>query len=227
MNDSRTNTRIPGIFAIVLIVILAGCTTIPEHKPVSEEQRQQLWHQHQSINAQISSWSLKGKIGVKTGTKGGSATLNWSYAPADQNIELYGPFGGGRILIDASATSATLRDTEGHVINGESPEQVLYEQLGWHVPFDELEMWSRGLPGEGASNLKINGSGRLLSFNQGIWHVEYDQYRSVLKFTLPWRFTISSLPGEVEFFDDNGNYLGDELKVKVILKRWWDIKSNQ
>ena len=200
---------------------------MPEHKPVSEDPRLQIWHQHQSIHAQISSWSLKGKIGVRTGSKGGSATLNWLYAPSEQNIELYGPFGGGRILIEASSTSATLRDARGQVIKGESAEQVLYERLGWHVPFDEMVMWSRGLPGKDASDIEINASGRLMSFNQGIWHVEYNQYQPVLKFSLPRKFTITSLPGEVEFFDDDGNYLGAELRVRVILKSWRDIKSIQ
>lgn len=200
---------------------------MPEHKSVSEEQRLRLWHQHQSIHTQISGWSLKGKIGVRTGAKGGSATLNWLYAPPEQNIELYGPFGGGRILIEASSTSATLRDARGQVINGESAEQVLYERLGWHVPFDEMIIWSRGLPGKDASDIMINASGRLMSFNQGIWHVEYNQYQSVLGFSLPRKFTITSLPGEVEFFDEDGNYLGNELRIRIVLKNWRDIQSIQ
>ncbi len=154
-------------------------------------------------------------------------TLNWSYAPTGQNIELYGPFGGGRILIESSPDSAVLRDARGQVIHGESAEQVLYERLGWHIPFDEMAMWSRGLPGEDASDLEINASGRLMSFNQGIWRVEYTQYQSILEFSLPRKFTITSLPGEIEVFDGDGNYLGDELRVRAILKSWRDIQSIQ
>ncbi len=207
--------------------MLSGCATMPEPESVSEDQRLRLWGQHQSIHARISSWSLKGKIGVSTGSKGGSVTLNWLYAPTEQNIELYGPFGGGRILIESSPTSAVLRDVKGKVIHGESAEQVLYERLGWHIPFDEMAMWSRGLPGEDASDLKINSSGRLMSFNQGIWHVEYTQYQSILKFSLPHKFTLTSLPGELEVFDEDGNYLGDELRVRIVLKSWRDIQPVQ
>ncbi len=152
-------------------------------------------------------------------------TVNWSYTPTGQNIELYGPFGGGRMLIESSPDSAVLRDVKGRVIRGESAEQVLHERLGWHIPFDELVMWSRGLPGAGASDLKINASGHLMSFNQGIWHIEYTQYQSVMQFSLPRKFTITSLPGELEMFDQDGNYLGDKLRVQVVLQSWRELQS--
>lgn len=127
--------------------------------------------------------------------------------------------------IKVTGDSAVLRDTRGRVVKGKSAEQVLYKRMGWHVPFDELVMWSRGLPNEGATDIKIDEYGRLMSLNQGIWHVEYQEHQSTLNFTLPTRFTITSLPGQIEFFDDDGDYLGDELKVRVILKRWQNIKS--
>jgi len=154
-------------------------------------------------------------------------TVNWSYTPSGQSIELYGPFGGGRMLIESSPDSAVLRDVKGRVIHGESTAQVLYERLGWHIPFDEMVMWSRGLPGEGANDLEINASGHLMSFNQGIWHIEYTQYQSVMEFSLPRKFTLTSLPGELEMFDKDGNYLGDKLRVQVVLQSWRDIQSNQ
>ncbi len=210
-----------------MIVLLSGCSTMPKPDMVSADQRLRLWSQHQSIHARISGWSLKGKVGIRSGSKGSSVTLNWSYASTGQNIELYGPFGGGRILIESSPTFAVLRDVGGRVIHGQSAEQVLYERLGWHIPFDEMTRWSRGLPGEGANDLKINASGRLMSFNQGIWHIEYTQYQPILKFSLPRKFTITSLPGKLEVFDEDGHYLGDELQVRVVLKSWHDIQSVQ
>ena len=90
------------------------------------------------------------------------------------------------------------------------------------MPFSELVMWSRGLPNEGATDIQIDDDGRLKSLNQGIWHVEYQEYRNVDNLALPRKLLITSVPGAIEVYDD-GKYLGDELQVKVILKRWWDI----
>ena len=145
------------------------------------------------------------------------------FAGEVQDIELYGPFGGGRVQIDANPEGARLEDTKGRVITGNSTQEVLEIRLGWHVPFDELVFWSRGLPGEEAKDITIDDQGRLKSFNQGIWQVEYTEYRQTGAYTLPRKINITSLPGNLEIYDDDGNYIGDELSVKVILKKWLDL----
>ena len=213
--------RLISLFALVL---LTSCTTIQTTSiPQSEKERQQKWQKIQLQNSEITRWALKGKIGVKTGKKGGSATLRWYHLPGQQDIELYGPFGGGRVKIKTTHESARLRDTKGKVIEGKTAKEVLYKRLGWHVPFDELIMWSRGLPNEDAKKIEIDHLGRLKSLQQGIWQVEYQEYRNIENLTLPRKLIITSLPGKIEIYDDDGNYLGDELNVKIIIKDWWEI----
>ncbi len=213
----------PGI--LFLCLLAAGCVSTTDKFLPPDTDSQQLWQQQQRANNAISSWELKGKIGVRTGKKGGSATLNWSYKADNQFLELYGPFGGGRVHINSTPGLAVLEDTKGRVIEGTSAQDVLYQRLGWHVPFAELVMWSRGLPNEGATEIKIDSSGRLKSLKQGIWFVEYQEYREVNNLVLPRKLVITSLPGKMEIYDDDGNYIGDELSVKVILKRWWNINA--
>ncbi len=175
----------------------------------------------------LSGWMIKGKIGVNSGRKGGSATLQWAYLndrqQIEQQIDLYGPFGGGRVQISVTNDAAILKDTKGVMIEGLTADQVLYQRLGWQVPFTELVMWCKGLPDDYALNLVIDDFGRLKSFNQGVWHVEYQQYQSVNDLTLPRKLTITSLPGHMEIYDDAGKYIGDALSIKVILKRWSNI----
>jgi outer membrane lipoprotein LolB len=218
---------------LIIIILLNGCaSTANNHESkisntdAAREYRDAQWNELQQSNLNIQSWSLKGKIGVKSGSKGGSATLNWDYQNATQNIELYGPFGGGRVHITANEDSATLKDTKGKIIQGRSAQDVLFQRLGWHIPFEELILWSRGLPNEGATDIVTDSSGRLQSLNQGVWHVEYLEHRTINNYTLPRKLTISSLPGTLEVYDDDGNNLGDQLTVKIIFKRWWDIKPD-
>ena len=216
---------------LIFTILLHGCaSTYSDNNArisdtdAAKEHRDAKWNELQQLNLKIQSWSLKAKIGVKSGRKGGSATLNWDYNNPAQSIELYGPFGGGRVHISVNEKTATLKDTKGRVIQGESAQDVLFQRLGWHIPFEELILWSRGLPNEGATNIVTDGYGRLKSLNQGIWHVEYLEHKTTNNYTLPRKLTISSLPGKLEVYDDDGNYLGDQFIVKVIFKRWWDIK---
>ena len=211
--------------AMLVCLFATGCVTapLPDVYERSDIPKDQLWKQQQQANQQLISWQLKGKIGVKTGQKGGSATLNWSYLRLAQDIKLYGPFGGGRIHITAAPDHAVLTDSKGHVIEGPNAQDVLYQRLGWHVPFEEMIMWARGLPNLHSTDIEIDELGLLKSLNQGIWHVEYQEYRDVNLLTLPRQLTITSLPDKLSIVDDKGNHLGDELRVKVVLKRWRDM----
>lgn len=223
-------SRKPRFWAtLVIALMVTGCAGLrPPIESLSDQQKLAQWQQNKDRLATIKSWNLRGKMGVRTGPKGGSATLKWQYSNLEQRIELYGPFGGGRVIITVDSNGAVLRDTKGAVIHGETASEVLYQRLGWQVPFDHLADWARGLPGEGATDVVIDEQGRLKHLVQDNWEVKYQSYRdiesTVNDLVLPSRITVSAIPGTMEVFSDRGEYLGDQLNVKVILKRWWEIE---
>ena len=151
--------------------------------------------------------------------------MNWDYQTDNQHIELYGPFGSGRVQIAASNSGAILKDTKGGEIKGQTAAEVLHKRLGWHIPFDQLVYWCRGLAGENATDIRIDERGRLKSLHQGIWSLQYQEYQSIHSRILPRKLTLTSLPGNLQIYDDDGNYLGDQLSVKIILKRWQTING--
>ncbi len=213
---------------LACLLLLAGCATTPPPEELGDAEALARWQSTRVTLETIDRWNLRGKMGVRTGPKGGSATLKWEYTPNGQEIELYGPFGGGRVLISVDAEGALLRDTKGNEIYGASASEVLYRRLGWHVPFDHLSDWARGLPGEGATDIVIDGAGRLKRMVQDNWQVEYQRYEdpgdTLPGLSLPTRLEVSAMPGTMEIYSDDGEYLGDELSVKVILKRWWEVE---
>ncbi len=208
-----------------LIVFLSGCSTtaplFPEER--EGESAQDRWAFQKANNQTISKWRLRGKLSVKAGTKGGASTLRWSYADTVQNIQLYGPLGGGRVIVDVEPGQAILKDSKGQIIQGISAEEVLYERLGWQVPFNELTLWSRGLPGNDSTKIEIDQDGLLKRLEHGIWEVEYHEYIRVDSFVLPRRLEILSKPGKIKTYDNKGNYIGDQLRLIVIINRWNDI----
>ncbi|MYB34154.1 MAG: outer membrane lipoprotein LolB [Gammaproteobacteria bacterium] len=210
--------------AFILVLILCGCTTAPPYLEDREElTMKERWALQKTTNQAISEWRIKGKLSVKAGAKGGSSTLQWSYADITQNIQLYGPLGGGRVIVDVEPGQAILKDSKGQVIEGISAEEVLYERLGWHVPFDELAWWSRGLPNVDSTEIEIDEDGLLKRLHHGIWEVEYLEYSRVDSFLLPKRLEIISEPGALKTYDRKGNYIGDQLRLIVVISRWNDI----
>lgn len=213
---------------LIVALALSGCAGVPTQvDSLTDQQKLEKWQAHKTQLSAIKSWNLRGKMGVKTGPKGGSATLKWRYNTTEQYIELYGPLGGGRVIIDVDSAGAVLRDTKGVVIRGQTASEVLYRRLGWQVPFDHLADWARGLAGEDATDIVIDAEGRLKRLVQDNWQVEYQGYRqvegAVSGLMLPTKIAVSAIPGTMEVYSDQGEYLGDQLNVKVILKRWWEI----
>lgn len=211
--------RLPAL--VFVLFCAGGCVSTP---PTPDTDPERLWQGQQSRNGALEAWYTSGRIGVKTGRRGGSATLQWDFRQTHQHIELYGPFGGRRIIITVNPDRAVLKDTRGRAITGDTAEEVLYAQLGWQVPFSELIYWCRGIiapDGESAAQeIAIDAAGRLKKFTQGIWQVEYAEYTNIEQFALPRKLTLTSIPGALEVFDDKGRQIGDSLSVKIILKKW-------
>ena len=86
---------VKGWLWIAIITLLAtGCASYhPGGDPatvLNEAEREKQWLRNQTDLDRIKSWNLRGKLGIKSGTKGGSATLKWRYGADHQEIELYG-----------------------------------------------------------------------------------------------------------------------------------------
>ncbi len=234
-------TQIAGAL-LAMLLLLAGCASPGTIKPSTPDETQALWRQHRAKMSGISAWRLKGKIAIQTGTgtgtgpENGSATLVWAYRRDRQKIELYGPFGSGRVRITTQPGSgsgtetggAVLKDTRGNTIEGANATEVLYRRLGWQVPFEQLQYWVRGIPNRGATGITLDHAGRLQTLRQGNWLVEYQDYAyysdDANQLHLPRKLTITAAPGSMEIYARNGAYIGDQLSVTVILKRWRDIR---
>lgn len=218
------------ILLVAMFLLLSACRTDGVIHPSKSTEQPILWQQHHAKIANISAWRLKGKIAVKSGRKGGSATLHWAYQPDHQAIELYGPFGSGRVQITVLPTHALLKDAQGNAVRGDNAAQALYKRLGWQVPFEELHYWVRGIPAESkpykpSPVFTVDATGRLRTLQQNNWVVEYQEYQTVGQFDLPHRLSLTAAPGTLEFYTASGEYIGDYLSVQIILKYWRNIQT--
>lgn len=191
--------------------LLAACATPPPTAPPANAES--LWREHSARVAAISGWQLRGRIALKSGNDGGSATLLWTRKAGGDSIELYGPFGGGRVRIEAEPGYARLQDAGGGIIEADSAADALFHHTGWRVPFDSLAQWARGLPGVGG-DIDFDSAGRLRTVQRGRWMVRYQGYARVDEIILPRKLTITAAAGEAE----------QEMQLKVLLKSWRDIR---
>ena len=200
------------------VLVLTGCASAPSRPAVDDPVK--AWQHRVSDLSAIASWEVKAKLAVKTHKRGGQANMLWRREEADHNINLYGPLGGGRVVLTRTAEGATLRDNKKRTYHAETTEELLYRIAGWQVPFGSMRYWVLGVPepGQGYEE-SIDEWGRLQTLRQSGWEIEFVEYRDFDGRELPRKFLMTALPGTTHIADDQ---LGenDEVKVKIIIKRW-------
>ena len=187
--------------------------------PVAETPKS-LWQQRQKQLTTFVDWDLKGRLAVRAGARSDSASLIWKRSGTEQEIQLLGPFGGGRIHISQNLDRAILANGAGQKLQGQSAEEVLFKAVAWSVPFTEMGYWVRGLPAPGKHDgIGLDYRGRARRLTQRGWQVEYPEYQTFQGVELPNRIVIRALPGTVPL--SHGDPIAvDSISVKLVIGSW-------
>ena len=203
---------------LLVAVALAGCAAAPR-LPVADPDAR--WQERRGELSAMTHWQVKGRLGVRTRERGGSATVIWDRRQEDHRMELYGPFGGGRVRITQDALGAVMVDNKKLRTAAPTAEELLYLRVGWHVPFDAMTYWISGLPApDDPAEQTVDEYGRLKTLLQAGWEVNFIDYRRQAAYELPRKIFARALPGTVHLASADGRDLGDKLEVRLVIKRW-------
>lgn len=153
----------------------------------------------------LSSWEISGAIAAKNQKKGWTAALNWLQRGANQyQIRLFGPLGGGTVIIEKNGSIITLRDGPKKR-SSNNADELLRKETGVRLPVKDLYYWVRGLPAPGATQaLRRTSDNRLISFNQAGYTINYTEYTSTGGMILPSKIRLQ----------------GHGVMIKLVIKRW-------
>ena len=210
----------------ILGALLAGCASPGLKETSTDATPERLWRERQARLSPIDSWDIRGRISVRTETGGENAAILWERHGERHRIELYGPFGGGRIVLEQDSSGAVMRDNRKRTFNAASAQELLHRRVGWRVPFDSLAFWLKGLPAPGGhEGLILDDEGKALAFRQRGWRIDILDYQERRDVRLPRRLFLSALPGTVRAADPDAAGPGDRLDVKVVLRHWLALDS--
>ena len=192
------------LFAIVL---LSACTS----KPVKMEADSD-WRSRQAALAEIDSWKMQARIGLRSKDRSGSASLIWVETPEQRNLRLLGPLGGGLVLLQQDAAGVSIQDSKGKIWLAQDAGELIYRVTGWQIPVSGMRWWLLGLtePGSKAEST-IDAAHHLVSVQQAGWKVSLDKYTLFGAHELPTSIVIETVAGS-----DDERY----IRVKVIVKDW-------
>lgn len=175
----------------LLAFTLTSCSTVTTPPPAPEVKIPK--QDRQAALNKIQNWDVSGKIAVQTPNDSGSASVDWAQNHSSFNISLTGPLGSGGMKLSGHPGNVTLITADGKSYTSSSPEQLLTEKWGFHLPVSNLKYWIRGLPAPGSvGNTQFDAYGRLSELSQQGWRVRYLGYSRINGIDLPTKIFANS-----------------------------------
>ena len=180
-------------FTFMVLVFLAGCSSMTHLPDVSESQRQQLWLEHQNRIQSFENWNFTGRLGLRVPKRSGSMSIEWLQNNQQYTIYLDGPFGVSLAQIEGNERQVSALVSDGGKIVGRTPEYLMYQLTGWDLPVSNLKYWVRGLPAPGGdAQISLNYAGVPEKISQQGWSVEYLRFDDENGISIPSRIRASS-----------------------------------
>lgn len=176
---------------IVMTLFLISCAGTPRmDAPVNSE-----WEARRQLLESLSHWEFTGSINVRDADEAQSSRIRWRQQDEAYRINLWGTFNVGATEINGKPGEVRIDQEGEEPIITESPEEMLYQQIGYELPVTELNYWIKGIPAPGDSQaLTFADNQQLLSFEQQGWRIDYLGYTNFGQETLPTRIRIEKEP---------------------------------
>jgi len=202
---SYPRTAVRALCLLGLMTAFSGCTTLGVNQAEPSSAAQKLRARHLEQLAAIEEFSLHGRIGVQTNSKGFSGSLQWQHRSTGDDINLYSPLGSQVASITRTADQVTLQDSSGKRFSAADAETLTQQILGWKLPLTGLADWSIGRPTQSPiQNSTWSEQGLLTNLEQDGWKIEYDNYEQQGAYMLPGKIFLKS----------------DQLNLKLLVEKW-------
>jgi outer membrane lipoprotein LolB len=124
----------------------------------------------------MGNWEVAGKIGITTPKESVAGFIQWQQTGEQFDVYVSGPLSVGSTRITGNSNNISITQG-GKTSHGIDPQALIYEQLGWHFPIQNLPYWIKGLaaPNSKASVSK-DSNGRVNKLSQDKWLVTYPRY---------------------------------------------------
>lgn len=183
----------------LLLVACSGTTRIDA--PVNAQ-----WEQRRQVLEDITSWEFTGSINVRDSNDSQSSRIRWRQNNEVYTINLWGTFNVGATQIDGRPGEVTISQQGQNPVNTDSPEELLYQELGYELPVTELNYWIKGIPAPGLrADMQFGDNDQLMQFFQAGWQINYMAYTNFGTETLPTRIRIEKAPLRLDLIRLNWN----------------------
>ena len=145
------------------------------------------------------SWAFVGRMAVSDKNDSFSASITWKHQDSQDKLELSGPFGQGRTLIELTDEGVVIDNGDERMQYSGNADELVSRQVGVDIPVSALKYWVLGLV-EPELEYDLLEKG----FVQSGWNVSYQQMQRVGQTDMPRKIRVEQ----------------EGVKLKLIINHW-------
>jgi outer membrane lipoprotein LolB len=182
------------LLATLLAALILGGCALQRPEPAGSAAD---WDARRAALATLTGWQARGRIAIKSDTRGGQGDLRWQQQGDTTRIRVSGPFGAGAYEIRWDPQRLTVASRDGEFTRAytgaDAAEQFLTEQLGWSFPAVSTRYWLLGLADPAHPAIETRApDGSLATLDQNGWTITYDRYADQSGTPMPTRLTVQN-----------------------------------
>ena len=147
-------------------------------------------------------WSFTGRVAMSNEKESLSLSIDWKHRKEQDFIELTGPFGQGRTILELTDDEVIIDDGEKRLNFVGNVDDLVARQVGVKIPISALKYWVIGL-----AKPENDFVDEEYGFTQFEWRVQYQQMQFFEGDELPKKIKIENV--------EQGNE-----KLKLIIDHW-------
>jgi len=159
--------------AVALSTLIAGCTLLQATDTASRPTREA-----------IASFRMEGRIAVRRANERFSAAIEWRHDAQSDEIVVSGPLGQGLARLTYGGGIALLETADQKSFVAEDLEALSEKVFGTRLPVAGLGRWVLGRAAL-ESAARRDDAGRLATFAEQGWTIEFLKYESEARDALP------------------------------------------
>jgi len=179
--------------ALALALLATGCA-IREPRPDGA------WLiERQAWFDEYPQWSVRGRLGLSDGDRGGSLSMTWSASGSNHVVLLGTVVGGRQWRLEMTPSGSTLTGSEIGRLHGPDPDLLVERAVGWPIPVRWMSEWLRGLPAPPAAPTRYAEDGVLQTLEWAGWRLDFARWSRLddAGVLLPARVTAENPPYQV------------------------------
>ena len=167
------------IVVVALLVLLAGCRTLPPRPPAAGPSLVGLdWPARRAALQSREDFGLQGKVAVAAAGDGFSGHLRWVQQGTLCTLDLDGPLGVGGLRISSDGQRLDLTRPSGERLDSDAARTELQDRLGFEPPLAHLRYWIQGVPDPALPAVETpDDAQRLSALTQDGWNITYTAYQ--------------------------------------------------